>query len=202
MGEYNTGNPVPSTDMRDVFDNSQNLDFCLNDITSSIWTDRLGRPRMSWFGIESAFELRLAEQESKFNIDQLIRSNDFDKFLENKNSIFISQFNQQAQEFDTQLTSQESRYEAVLQQAGKTVLGRYEDGPWTLTSYNQLVSYGGTFWKLAASVAIGSGYTTAGTTDATWSATDKANFVDVGQEQLRSELGTIFMPAASGDSAT
>ncbi|HBS6479463.1 TPA: hypothetical protein MAM78_001873, partial [Klebsiella pneumoniae] len=189
MGEYNTGNPVPSTDMRDVFDNSQNLDFSLNDITSSIWTDRLGRPRMSWFGIESAFELRLAEQESKFNIDQLIRSNDFDKFLENKNSIFISQFNQQAQEFDAQLTSQESRYEIVLQQAGKTVLGRYEDGPWTLTSYNQLVSHAGTFWKLAASVAIGSGYTTAGTTESTWNATDKANFVDVGQDQLRSELG-------------
>ncbi|EOG2203911.1 hypothetical protein ACK5MC_004852, partial [Klebsiella pneumoniae] len=202
MGEYNTGNPVPSTDMRDVFDNSQNLDFSLNDITSSIWTDRLGRPRMSWFGIESAFELRLAEQESKFNIDQLIRSNDFDKFLENKNSIFISQFNQQAQEFDAQLTSQESRYEIVLQQAGKTVLGRYEDGPWTLTSYNQLVSHAGTFWKLAASVAIGSGYTTAGTTESTWNATDKANFVDVGQDQLRSELGAIFMPGPSGNSTT
>ncbi|RWT87031.1 hypothetical protein, partial [Raoultella ornithinolytica] len=62
--------------------------------------------------------------------------------------------------------------------------------------------YGGTFWKLAASVVIGSGYTTAGKTDATWNATDKANFVDVGQEQLRSELGTIFMAAASGNAAT
>ncbi|MCU8818225.1 hypothetical protein OE279_23040, partial [Klebsiella quasipneumoniae] len=107
---------------------------------------------------------------------------------------FIEQFNQQAQDFDAQLTSQESRYEEVLQQAGKIVLGRYEDGPWTLTNYNQLVSYGGTFWKLAASVVIGSGYTTAGKTDATWNATDKANFVDVGQDQLRSELGTVFMP--------
>ncbi|HHO7036701.1 TPA: hypothetical protein ACRVSW_005661, partial [Klebsiella pneumoniae] len=103
---------------------------------------------------------------------------------------------------DAQLASQESRYESVLQQAGKTVLGRYEDGPWTLTSYNQLVSYGGTFWKLAASVAIGSGYTTAGTTESTWNATDKANFVDVGQDQLRSELGAIFMPGPSGNSTT
>ncbi|MCF0377417.1 hypothetical protein L0F44_05105 [Klebsiella pneumoniae] len=115
---------------------------------------------------------------------------------------FIEQFNQQALEFDAQLQSQKSRYEVLLQAAGKTVLGRYEDGPWTLTSYNQLVSYGGTFWKLAASVVIGSGYTTAGTTEATWNATDKTNFVDVGQDQLRTELGTIFMPAASGNAET
>ncbi|HBR6064529.1 TPA: hypothetical protein L9023_001492, partial [Klebsiella pneumoniae] len=191
MTQYNTDDPVPSADMRNVFDNSQNLDLALNDITSSIWIDRLGRPRMSWFGIESAF-----------NTDQLGRSNAFETFIDQKKSIFISQLNQQAQEFDAQLASQESRYESVLQQAGKTVLGRYQDGPWTLTSYNQLVSYGGTFWKLAASVAIGSGYTTAGTTESTWNATDKANFVDVGQDQLRSELGAIFMPGPSGNSTT
>ncbi|WP_313687376.1 hypothetical protein, partial [Pantoea sp.] len=51
-------------------------------------------------------------------------------------------------------------------------------------------------------VFIGTLYITSGTTDTTWNATDKANFVDVGQEQLRSELGTIFMPAASGSGAT
>ncbi|WP_220428397.1 hypothetical protein, partial [Klebsiella pneumoniae] len=126
----------------------------------------------------------------------------FSDQLGKQRSDFIYQYNQQAQEFDAQLASQESRYESVLQQAGKTVLGRYEDGPWTLTSYNQLVSYGGTFWKLAASVAIGSEYTTAGTTESTWNATDKANFVDVGQDQLRSELGAIFMPGPSGNSTT
>lgn len=115
---------------------------------------------------------------------------------------FISQFNQQAQEFDAQISSQASRYEAVLQEAGRTVLGRYEDGPWTLTNYNQLISYGGTFWKLAASVVIGDGYTTAGNTPVSWNATDRVNFVDVGQDQLRSELGAIFMPAPSGNAVT
>lgn len=93
--------------------------------------------------------------EEQFLISQDERTETFNTQLLNQLSAFISQFNQQAQEFDAQLTSQESRYEIVLQQAGKTVLGRYEDGPWTLTSYNQLVSYGGTFWKLAASVVIG-----------------------------------------------
>ncbi|HCT9447243.1 TPA: hypothetical protein OUC35_003496, partial [Klebsiella pneumoniae] len=136
-------------------------------------------------------ESQLSEQEVQFESQ-----------MTTQQSSFISQLNQQEHEFDAQLTSQESRYESVLQQAGKTVLGRYEDGPWTLTSYNQLVSYGGTFWKLAASVAIGSGYTTVGTTESTWNATDKANFVDVGQDQLRSELGAIFMPGPSGNSTT
>ncbi|HBY7487008.1 TPA: hypothetical protein MI658_05885 [Klebsiella pneumoniae] len=151
---------------------------------------------------QEEFETQMTSQQESFESAQTERDTDFSEFLDTRNSAFISQFNQQAQEFDAQLASQESRYESVLQQAGKTVLGRYQDGPWTLTSYNQLVSYGGTFWKLAASVDIGAGYTTAGTTGATWDATDRANFVDVGQDQLRTELGTIFMPAASGDSAT
>ncbi|HII0415939.1 TPA: hypothetical protein ACYX8Z_005225 [Klebsiella pneumoniae] len=172
--------PIGSSAPEVLLINAKNLDFAMNDITTAFWKDRFGQERKTWYGIESSLEVMRAAQLAAF----------------------ISQFNQQAQEFDAQLASQESRYESVLQQAGKTVLGRYEDGPWTLTSYNQLVSYGGTFWKLAASVVIGAGYTTAGTTGATWDATDRANFVDVGQDQLRTELGTIFMPAASGNSAT
>ncbi|PNO82894.1 hypothetical protein MC75_001825 [Klebsiella pneumoniae] len=142
-------------------------------------------------GLEEKIDAQLSEQATEFESQ-----------MTEQQSSFISQLNQQEHEFDAQLTSQESRYEAVLQAAGKTVLGRYEDGPWTLTSYNQLISYGGTFWKLAASVVIGSGYTTAGTTESTWNATDKANFVDVGQDQLRSELGAIFMPGPSGNATT
>ena len=190
MALYKTGNSVPSSAMPDVWDNNWVQDQILNSDTLEV-ESRTGKMMPTWKGINEIF-----------NSSQQDRSEAFEEFINLKESAFISQFNQQAQEFDVQLTSQESRYEIVLQQAGKTVLGRYEDGPWTLTSYNQLVSYGGTFWKLAASVVIGSGYTTAGTTEATWNATDKANFVDVGQDQLRTELGTIFMPAASGSAAT
>lgn len=41
MTTYNTGNPVPSTNVKDLFDNAENLDSALNgeDLT---WTDRLG----------------------------------------------------------------------------------------------------------------------------------------------------------------
>ncbi|HHK9964311.1 TPA: hypothetical protein ACQZKM_001948, partial [Klebsiella pneumoniae] len=194
VNRYNTGNPRPSNSMKDLSDNALAYDDFMNS-ENDTFIDRLENERDTLAGAQkkmaAAADNQRADQDSKFESQ-----------MTTQQSSFISQFNQQAQEFDAQLTSQESRYEAVLQQAGKTVLGRYEDGPWTLTSYNQLVSYGGTFWKLAASVAIGTGYTTAGTTESTWNATDKANFVDVGQDQLRSELGAIFMPGPSGNSTT
>ncbi|HCF8591363.1 hypothetical protein AAH440_07135 [Klebsiella pneumoniae] len=172
--------PIGSSAPEVLLINAKNLDFALNDITAAFWKDRFGQERKTWYGIESSLEVMRAAQLAAF----------------------ISQFNQQAQEFDAQISSQASRYEAVLQEAGRTVLGRYEDGPWTLTNYNQLISYGGTFWKLAASVVIGDGYTTAGNTPGTWNASDRVNFVDVGQDQLRSELGAIFMPAPSGNAVT
>ncbi|EOD0614596.1 hypothetical protein ACJELW_005399, partial [Klebsiella pneumoniae] len=188
MSEYDTGNPVPSASMPDAWDNMQSIDKFVNSSDETI-TTRTGEQLDTLHGVNVKADNQLTQQQADFETSQQERSEIFEEFINLKESEFISQFNQQAQEFDSQLTSQESRYEIVLQQAGKTVLGRYEDGPWTLTSYNQLISYGGTFWKLAASVAIGSGYTTAGTTESTWNATDKANFVDVGQDQLRSELG-------------
>ncbi|MEH2760759.1 hypothetical protein QE246_27595, partial [Klebsiella pneumoniae] len=115
-----TQNPVPSTDIRDVVFAGAKLD---EEITSleAYYVDRLGGRHLTSVGRDGLFRDQLGKQRSDF----------------------IYQYNQQAQEFDAQLASQESRYESVLQQAGKTVLGRYEDGPWTLTSYNQLVSYGG-----------------------------------------------------------
>ncbi|MCY2050070.1 hypothetical protein OW753_16320, partial [Klebsiella pneumoniae] len=201
MSEYDTGNPVPSASMPDAWDNMQSIDKFVNSSEETI-TTRTGEQLDTLHGVNVKADNQLTQQQADFETSQQERSENFEEFINLKESEFISQFNQQAQEFDAQLASQESRYESVLQQAGKTVLGRYEDGPWTLTSYNQLISYGGTFWKLTASVVIGSGYTTAGTTESTWNATDKANFVDVGQDQLRSELGTIFMPGPSGNATT
>lgn len=49
---YNTNNTVPSSDLRDFWDNSQNLDFALNTITALVWSDRAGKPRSTWYGIE------------------------------------------------------------------------------------------------------------------------------------------------------
>ncbi|HBK2930480.1 TPA: hypothetical protein HIE80_003038 [Escherichia coli] len=52
MNKYATLNPLGSTSPYDLFDNAQNFDFAINDITKSIWQDRFGRSRNTWYGLE------------------------------------------------------------------------------------------------------------------------------------------------------
>lgn len=59
MTTYNTGNPVGSTDVRDLYDNAQNLDSLVNGPLAS-YADRLGVPRKSWKGLEQDFAAFLA----------------------------------------------------------------------------------------------------------------------------------------------
>lgn len=55
MTTYNTGNPVGSTAVKDLYDNSQNLDLLtLGPLRS--YPDRLGTQRYSWAGIEQQFD--------------------------------------------------------------------------------------------------------------------------------------------------
>lgn len=56
---FNTGNPVGSTDARDLFDNAQNLDKFVNGQEHS-YEDRLGVPRKSVAGMEADFTAFLA----------------------------------------------------------------------------------------------------------------------------------------------
>ncbi|MGP1101960.1 SGNH/GDSL hydrolase family protein [Serratia sp. CY68630] len=51
MTTYNTGNPVGSTDPRDLYDNTQNLDNLLLGDQHS-YPDRLNTQRVTWSGIE------------------------------------------------------------------------------------------------------------------------------------------------------
>lgn len=50
---YNTGNPIGSSDPRDMFDNAENLDNAVNS-TDLSFTDRLGNERMTLAGFEAA----------------------------------------------------------------------------------------------------------------------------------------------------
>jgi hypothetical protein len=52
MTTYNTGNPVGSAAAQDLYDNAQNLDHLSNDMENEKWPDRLGRDRLTWYGIE------------------------------------------------------------------------------------------------------------------------------------------------------
>ena len=184
------GRPLTWDELDDNFQQVDNLTAAASAAVSSAAASAAAAASIS-VSLEEKIDAQLSEQATEFESQ-----------MTDQQSSFTSQLNQQLHIFDDQLSDQQARLETVIKNAGSQVLGHYEDGPWTLTSYNQLISYGGTFWKLAASVVIGSGYTTAGTTESTWNATDKANFVDVGQDQLRSELGTIFMPGPSGNATT
>lgn len=68
MTIYATNNPIGSMDPKDLFDNAQNLDYALNDVTKAIWTDRFGRSRKSYWGMEQAFSAQLLSQQQRFNI--------------------------------------------------------------------------------------------------------------------------------------
>ncbi|HIH9702468.1 TPA: hypothetical protein ACYU8A_001378, partial [Klebsiella pneumoniae] len=144
MSTYKTGNPLGSAAVKDLFDNAENLDFALNSLTALMWTDRLGKTRRSFFGMESAFV--------------------------------------------TQLTSQENRFNTFIQSSGYQIVGDYTAGPLTLTEYNQLIRYNNELYKLTAATDIP--FTTAGNTDETWTSTDAAYFVSVGDAALRQNLGS------------
>lgn len=59
MTTYNTGNPVPSADARDRYDNSQVFDEFVTGSDNST-PDRLGAIRKTWKGMENAFDAFLA----------------------------------------------------------------------------------------------------------------------------------------------
>ncbi|MEB2922078.1 right-handed parallel beta-helix repeat-containing protein, partial [Klebsiella oxytoca] len=165
MPFYLTRDPVPSADMRNVFDNAQNLDLFLNDITSAFWTDRLGRSRMSWFGMESAFTVKLTDFESHF----------------------ATQLTAQETEFDAAQADKEARFVHFLDSSGYVFLGNYEEGPFQFSARNQYIRFQGQFFRL--SKETDTGFTTTGT-DETSFANDITHLVLMDGDTLRQNLGS------------
>ncbi|MGQ4631257.1 hypothetical protein ACUIG6_28385, partial [Raoultella ornithinolytica] len=151
--------------MRNVFDNAQNLDLALNDITSSFWSDRLGRSRMSWFGLESAFTVKLSDFESRFS----------------------TQIAEQETTFDASQADKENRFQAFLDSSGYVFLGDYEDGPFQFIARNQYIRYNNQYYRLNAATDVG--FTTTGT-DATSFANDVTHFVLMDGDTIRQNLGS------------
>ena len=165
MSFYLTGNPVPSASMPDVHDNAQNLDFALNEITSTFWTDRLGRRRMSWLGIESAFTMKLTDFESRFDFR-----------LAEQESVFAES-----------LVDKENRFQQYLGDSGYVFLGDYEDGPFQFSARNQYIRFQNQFYRLNKSTDTG--FTTTGT-DETSFANDVTHLVLMDGDTLRQNLGS------------
>src|SRR5690554_6312996 len=65
MTTYSTGNPLGSTDPRDLYDNAENLDNLVNG-DQAAYNDRLGKSRKSWQGIEDEFAAFIAASGYQF----------------------------------------------------------------------------------------------------------------------------------------
>lgn len=96
---------------------------------------------------------------------------------------------------DRQMQSQENRFDTFIASSGYKVVGDYTAGPLTITEYNQLIRYNNELYKLTAATDIP--FTTAGNTDETWTDTDAAHFVSVGDAALRQNLGSSELPGAT-----
>ncbi|MBO6278116.1 MAG: hypothetical protein J6N20_11935, partial [Pseudomonas sp.] len=81
MTTYNTGNPVPSADARDRYDNSQTLDEVVNGDSES-YTARTGKQVISLGGMNSRFNNAQNEREAEFNLSQDEKQEAFQSFLD------------------------------------------------------------------------------------------------------------------------
>ncbi|MCK7461141.1 MAG: hypothetical protein MZU84_03290 [Sphingobacterium sp.] len=78
---YNTGNPIGSTDPRDLYDNAANLDDLINSRENLTDLDRFGFERKTWFGMEE-----------EFNAAQQERANIFETFLQSTGYQYIGDY--------------------------------------------------------------------------------------------------------------
>jgi parallel beta-helix repeat protein len=133
MTTYNTGNPIGSTDPRDLKDNAENFDH-LSIGEQDTYDDRLGNPRRSWASIEKQAE----QQEVEFNADQSYRAVAFQAAQDDREGVF----------------------NAYLVSAGYQFVGDYAAGI-EITQYNQVVrDTSGEFWRVSGSTELP--YTTTG----------------------------------------
>lgn len=160
---FNTGNPIGawgSVDPRDLVDNAAILDRWVNDQTITQWRDRLGVQRLTWNGMEVAFQQAQSDRQDAFDAEQAEHQADFDAA--------------QAQ--------RESDFNDFLLASGYQFIGDYDtDGPLTVTQVNQIFSKDGEFWRAGAALTLP--YTTVND----WEI-DEPKFVSVGDAALRQEL--------------
>lgn len=92
MTIYGTNKPLGSTDPKDLFDNAQNLDFALNDITRTIWKDRFGRDRKSYWGLEQDFYNQLQAQANTFSAQIFTQEQRFNLFIQSSGYAVIGDY--------------------------------------------------------------------------------------------------------------
>lgn len=77
---YNTGNPIESTDVRDMSDNAKNFDEFGNS-TENSFIDRLGVTRKTIHGMNSEFNDEIIEMNSEFDSNQASMNAKFESHI-------------------------------------------------------------------------------------------------------------------------
>lgn len=91
MVMFNTGNPVGSTQPKDLSDNAQVLDKLVVGTDPSV-VDRLGNLRYSWAGMEYEFQNAQDGRASAFDDDQADRAAQFEAFLESSGYVDVGDY--------------------------------------------------------------------------------------------------------------
>lgn len=164
MTQYNTGYPVPSPAMPDVWDNNETIDSFVNSPEISV-TTRTGIVRDTMFGMQKkADEQRIAASVA-----------------------LAEQMDSQESAFNAAQTDKEDRFQGFLNSSGYVFLGNYENGPFQFSARNQYIRYDNQYYRLNAATNVG--FTTTGT-DATSFANDVTHFVLMDGDTLRQNLGS------------
>ncbi|HHT4682624.1 TPA: hypothetical protein ACTYFP_005581, partial [Klebsiella michiganensis] len=159
MTRYNTGYPVPSPAMPDVWDNNETIDSFVNSPENSV-TTRTGIVRDTMFGMQKkADEQRIAASVA-----------------------LAEQMDSQESAFNAAQTDKEDRFQGFLNSSGYVFLGNYENGPFQFSARNQYIRYDNQYYRLNAATDVG--FTTTGT-DATSFANDVTHFVLMDGDTLR-----------------
>lgn len=151
MTQYNTGNPVPSSAMPDVWDNNESIDNFVNSEKLKL-TTRVGIEYDTIAGIQK-------KSDDQLNAAALA---------------FSEQISSQETNFNSSQIDKENRFQQFLLSSGYVFLGDYEDGPFQFSARNQYIRYNNQYYRLNAATDVG--FTTTGT-DATSFANDVTHFV-------------------------
>jgi len=119
---FNTGNNVPSTDPRDLYDNAENLDKLVNG-ADPFYADRKGKLRQSWAGMENDFDTSQEGRENTFTLSQADKESRFQAFL--VSSGYVSKGDYAA----GVVLAERNEYVAVNATTTGTTAGLYRPGP-------------------------------------------------------------------------
>lgn len=161
MTTYNTGNPVPSADARDRYDNSQTFDEVVNG-GLTYYTNRVGNNVLSLKGMADMFNAAQVSRADEYAADKLERDT----------------------EFADDQADRAAEFQEFLDGTGWVSLGAYGAGI-SIVSHTQTVDYLGQPYSLKPSVpaSLETPYVTTGV----W-ATEGVNFKLVGDNSLRQDL--------------